>query len=211
MPKRKPRGRPLFRWQRYSHLILAGLALIAAWLYLPPYADSFIGDDFVQQWRIRHLVHNPAGAYRILSPFWTDWYYRPAQNLWFLANRLLFGLQPAAYYALQIGWHLLAVALVYRLARRLGLGRPGALAGAALFAINAQHALTVSWISSIAIIMAAVFSLVAVLCLPFWRQGDKETRRQGEGEMSWPGQLRGQGDRAAFLPLPLSPSPPLPL
>ncbi len=70
------------------------LFLFTVWLYLPDYSDSFVGDDFVQQWRIRKVIEDPIQAYRIFNPVWTDWYYRPMQNLWFLGNRLLFGVNP---------------------------------------------------------------------------------------------------------------------
>ncbi|MCP4357588.1 MAG: hypothetical protein GY796_06190 [Chloroflexi bacterium] len=143
--------------------ILAGVMLTAVFLYLPPYLNSFVGDDFVQQWRIREFVNAPATAYRIFHPFWTNWYYRPLQNVWSLGNRLQFGLNPAAYYFLQVCWHLLVVALLYRLGRLLRLPAWAALVAAAVFAINSQHQLTVSWISSIAIVMGAVFSLAAAV------------------------------------------------
>ena len=141
--------------------IFAGLLLLCAWLYFPPYFDSFVGDDFVQQWRIREFVTAPADAYQILHPFWTNWYYRPLQNLWFLGNRLQFGLNPFGYYTLQILCHLLAISLLVRMVRLLRLPPWAVLATAVLFAINGQHQLTVSWISSIGIVLGAVFSLAA--------------------------------------------------
>jgi hypothetical protein len=147
----------------FARFVLVGVLLICVWLYLPPYADSFVGDDFVQQWRIREFVMNPTGAYQIFHPFWTTWYYRPLQNLWFLGNRLAFGLNPFGYYYLQICGQLLVVALLYRLARWLGLPVWAGLVTAVLFAINGQHHLTVSWISSIAIVLGALFSLAAAV------------------------------------------------
>lgn len=142
-------------------IAFVALLLFCLWLYLPAYHDSFVGDDFVQQWRIREFVRAPAGAWQILSPFWTNWYYRPLQNLWFLGNRLQFGLNPFGYYALQVLVHLLAISLLYRLARFLRLPVWAGFVTAVLFAINGQHQLTVSWISSIAIVLGAVFSLAA--------------------------------------------------
>lgn len=161
------RSKPIYFKQLLSKpwlfFIVCSLGIFSLWLYLPPYIDSFLGDDFVQQWRIRTLITQSDNIWQVFNPTWTDWYYRPVQNLWFLANRLAFGLNPFGYYVLQIYWHLLAVALVYKLARQLGLARPGAIVATALFAINASHQLTVSWISSIAIIMGAVFALAATV------------------------------------------------
>ncbi|MGH2538082.1 MAG: hypothetical protein ACRDHL_11860 [Candidatus Promineifilaceae bacterium] len=154
----------------------AFLLIVTGLLYLPPYLDAFVGDDFVQQWRIRAFVGAPAEAFRVFSPYWTNWYFRPLQNLWFLGNRLLFGLEPAGYYGLQLGWHFLAVSLVFALGRQLGLGRLGAFVAAALFAVNAQHQLIVGWISSIGNIMSLVFSLAALVSwLAYVRGGRRPT------------------------------------
>lgn len=167
MPKSARRHRSGWgrSWQTYHLPAMIALLLFTLWLYIPPYLNSFVGDDFVQQWRIREFLDQPLAAYRILGPFWTDWYYRPLQNLWFLSNRLVFGLKPFAYYFLQISLHLISVALLFQLARRLKVGVLGAFVTAALFAVNAEHQLTVSWISSIGIVSALTLSLVAVSLL----------------------------------------------
>ncbi|MFN2189938.1 MAG: hypothetical protein ACK2T3_14335, partial [Candidatus Promineifilaceae bacterium] len=150
-------------WLRPAALpILVGILLITLALYLPPYLDSFLGDDFVQQWRIRDLVAEPGSALQVFQPDWTDWYYRPLQNLWMLLNRLLFGLAPAASYFLQGCLHLLGISLIYRVSRGFGIGRLGALIAASLFAINIEHHLTVDWISSIGVVAASTLSLGAV-------------------------------------------------
>jgi hypothetical protein len=165
----------------------ASVLLLCTWFYLPPYWDSFVGDDFVQQWRIRELISSPTRAYQVFHPFWTTWYYRPLQHLWFLANRLTFSLNPFAYYYLQLCWHLLAVCLLYRLARLLRLPAWAGLLTAVLFAINGQHQPTVSWISSIAIVMGTFFSLaaaVAYLCyLDPWQPGQPQTAATAKGKI----------------------------
>jgi len=111
------------------------ILLIAAILFLPSYLDSYLGDDFVQQWRIRKLIGEPFRALNVFNPDWTDWYYRPLQNLWILFNRQLFGLTPAAYYFLQVSWHLVSISLLFRVARGFGAGRLAALLAAGLFSI----------------------------------------------------------------------------
>jgi hypothetical protein len=133
-------------------------------LYVPPYRTDFVGDDFVQLGFIAEFLDRPATAYQVLHPTWTTWYYRPVQNLWFLANRLTFSLNPFGYYWLQALWHALTIALVYRLARSLRLPGLAALAGAMLFALNLHHHDVVAWISSIAIIQGAAISVLAVIC-----------------------------------------------
>ncbi len=103
----------------------------------------------------------PENAVEIFGPFWTDWYYRPLQNLWFLLNRLIFGQLPPGYYFLQIYCHLITVSLVFLIAKSLRLGRWIAFGVATLFAINGQHQLTVGWISSIGNVLGTMFALAA--------------------------------------------------
>ena len=146
----------------FSLWFLVLLILFTFWLYSPDYSDSFVGDDFVQQWRIRKLIEEPIQAYKIFNPVWTDWYFRPIQNLWILGNRMLFGVNPFGYYYLQIGMHLLAISVLYRLSRKLKVNIPGALLTALLFAVSSQHLLTVSWISSIGNVISALATLAAV-------------------------------------------------
>ncbi|HSM56688.1 MAG TPA: hypothetical protein VK879_11085 [Candidatus Sulfomarinibacteraceae bacterium] len=136
--------------------------LLSLLLYLPPYKNAFVGDDYLHLSYISPFLEDPLQALQVFHPLWTTWYYRPLQNFWILLNRLLFGLKPVPYYYLLALWHTLAVCAVYALARRLGLRRAGALLATTLFAINAQHHDVAAWISSIATIMTTLFSLLAV-------------------------------------------------
>jgi hypothetical protein len=162
---------------RLQKFVLPGMVILllaTLILFLPPYLDSFIGDDFVQQWRIRKLIATPEESYNVFRPDWTNWYYRPLQNLWFLGNRLLLGLLPSGYYYLQVLWHLLSISLIYNIARRIDVGPFGAFVAALLFAINSEHHLTVDWVSSIGMVAATMLSLVSVmLFLNFLRRGNQ--------------------------------------
>jgi len=144
-----------------SLALMVLLLLFSMGALLAPYFIHFIGDDYVQLWRIRNIVASPESAIEIFSPYWTDWYYRPLQNLWFLLNRLIFGLEPPGYYFLQIYCHLIVVSLVFLIARGLRLGRWVAFGVATLFAINGQHQLTVGWISSIGNILSIMFAMAS--------------------------------------------------
>jgi hypothetical protein len=142
--------------------LMVPLALLAFIVYLPPYAGSFIGDDYVQLDRISDLLSRPWAAYELLDPFRQSWYYRPLQNLWFLANRLLFGLNPFPFYYLQISVHVLVVAMLYRVARQLRVASAPALAVALLFAFHGHFFDVVTWLSSIAVLLVTLSSLAAV-------------------------------------------------
>lgn len=144
-----------------TRLVLAAIILLAAALYLPPYKEAFVGDDYLHLGYIAGFLDNPLRSLRVFHPLWTTWYYRPLQNLWFLANRSLFALTPFGYYYLQVLVHATVVVALYTFGRKVGLARAAALLAAALFAINAQHHDVVSWLSSIAILLVALFSLLA--------------------------------------------------
>lgn len=136
-----------------------GLLWLTLLIYFPPYARAFVGDDYVQLDYILQFVARPFTAFQLFNPFTLTWYYRPLQNLWFLANRLTFGYEPFGYYWLGLLLHALVVALVYRVARQMGLRPSFALAAAALFAVHKHYVDVVAWISAIAIVMAGFFTL----------------------------------------------------
>ena len=146
--------------------LIAGssLTLLAIlWLFIPPYRDAFIGDDYVQLNRISQFLSRPFEAWQVMLPNWQTWYYRPLQNLVFVGNRLLYGLNPFGYYIGLILWHLLSMALVYRLSRQLKLARPFAAAVALLFGLHGHHHDVVTWLSAVAIVAAAALSAAGLI------------------------------------------------
>ncbi len=142
--------------------VLIGLILLAWWVYYPPFVRYFVGDDYIQFDYVKQFWQRPYLAWQLLNPYTLNWYYRPLQNLWFLLNRQVFGYNPAGYYILQLGLHSLAVVLLYRVARQFGLNRFAAVSTAVLFAIHSHWVDVVTWISSVAIVMEAVFSLLTL-------------------------------------------------
>ena len=147
---------------KLGQMFVLGLILAALVVYFPPYARAWVGDDYVQLGYILPFVARPFTALQLFNPTTLGWYYRPLQNLWFLANRLVFGLNPAAFYWQLLLWHALATALVYRTARQWGIRPFAAACAAALFAIHGHYVDVVAWVSSVAIVMTAVFSLLSL-------------------------------------------------
>ncbi|MBE7529765.1 MAG: hypothetical protein HND44_15160 [Chloroflexi bacterium] len=146
----------LARWGMVA-LILATLVV-----YMPPFIRSFVGDDYIQFDYVKRFVQEPATILQVFNPNAVPWYYRPTQNIWFWLNRLILGWEPFGYYIILLWFHALAVALIYRVARQFRLGVAAALVTAVLFAIHAHWVDVVTWISSVAIVMGAIFSLAAV-------------------------------------------------
>lgn len=164
-------NKPLIR-----NLTLVTILLYVLWLYFPPYSNSFIGDDYVQFWRIRKFIISPQKAYQIFNPLWTDWYFRPLQNLWFLANRLIFQLQPLAYYYLQLILHLVSATFVFALAKRLQLGNFFAIFATIIFAAVGHFQLTVAWISSIGNVLSSLMAFGGLVIYITYLQRPKKER-----------------------------------
>ena len=139
-----------------------GLMLLAFLVLFPPYDWSFVGDDFVQFKYVWPFMERPFTAITLLNPYTLPWYYRPVQNWWFLANRFIFGFNPFPYYAILASFHALAIGLIYRTSRQLRLSPLAAFCAAALFAVHAHWVDVVGWMSSVAIVLGAIFNLAAV-------------------------------------------------
>ncbi|MCA9916852.1 MAG: hypothetical protein KC445_02825 [Anaerolineales bacterium] len=146
----------------YPRLALIGLILITLLVYYPPFDWAFVGDDYVQFDFIKAGMANPWAYLSLFNPYNSTWYYRPLQLSWFGLLEMIFHYLPNGYYWVALLFHVLTVALVYRVARQFKLGWLTAVLTAALFAIHSHWVDVVTWISSIAIVQAALFSLLAV-------------------------------------------------
>ncbi len=147
---------------KLAQMFVVGLLLGAALLYFPPYKWAWVGDDYVQFDYVLAFLKRPLSAIQLFNPYFLPWYYRPLQNLWFLGNRLVFGLNPVPFYWQMVLWHSLATALVYRVLRQFEITPLAAVLATALFAIHGHYVDVVGWNSSVAIVMAAVFSLASL-------------------------------------------------
>ncbi len=146
----------------YLQFTLIGLILITLSIYYPPFAWAFVGDDYVQFDYIKEVIANPVLGFSLFNPYYLSWYYRPLQLVWFSLLEAIFHFVPQGFYWMALLFHALAIALVYRVARQFKLGTFTAVLAAAIFAIHGHWVDVVTWISSIAIVLAAVFSLLTV-------------------------------------------------
>lgn len=145
-----------------AKLALIGLLLITLSIYFPPFAWAFVGDDYVQFDYIKDVIAQPWLSLSLFNPYTLPWYYRPLQLIWFWLLQGIFNFTPGGYYWIELLVHALAVALVYRVARQVKFSPFTAVLAATLFAIHGHWVDVVSWLSSIAIVLAAVFSLAAM-------------------------------------------------
>lgn len=142
-----------------ARLVVVALIWVTLVIYMPPFIRSFVGDDYIQFDYVKPFLAEPTSIWRVFGPTAVAWYYRPLQNVWFWANQLVLGWEPTGYYVVLLWLHALAVALLYRVGRQFGLGQLAAIATAVLFAIHSHWVDVVTWISCVAIVLGAIFSL----------------------------------------------------
>ncbi len=119
---------------------------------------GFIKDDF--RWIRETRVESPADLARLFER--TDGFYRPLVSLTFALNSATAGLSPRAYGLTNLSMVIASAALVWLLARRLGLAAGPALVAAGAWAFN-FHGINMSilWISGRTALMVTFFALLA--------------------------------------------------
>jgi Flp pilus assembly protein TadD len=90
-------------------------------------------------------------------------YYRPLQDVWLAANYHLFGFAPPGWHLAIVAVHLIAVWLVFQIARELTDSRWTPIIAATLFGVLPIHAQAVVWPTAIPLPMSALFELAAFL------------------------------------------------
>ena len=134
-----------------ENLILGCILALTALAYLRCLGNAFVLDD------VPMIVRNPElGDWSFLWKAFTReefWYsdatflphfrnYRPLLLVWYWIDHQLFGLNPAPWHASIVALHLLAVWLVFKIARRLAGDSTSALLAASLYALTPIHAAT---------------------------------------------------------------------
>ncbi len=87
-----------------------------------------------------------------------------AAGVWLAVNFHLFGFAPAGWHLAIVAVHLIAVWLVFEIARELSATRWTPLIAATLFGVIPIHAQAVVWPTAIPLPMSAAFELAALLC-----------------------------------------------
>jgi hypothetical protein len=126
---------------RRNQILLVLLLLLTAWLYRASLHFGYVWDDPLFFGR---LLERPVMA--LLQPIPDFHFFRPGVMIY---NRLFAGangyFNALPHHAAQLGWHLLNIALLYALARRLGLRQSIASAAAILFALHPFSQQAVVW------------------------------------------------------------------
>lgn len=155
--------------------------LLAVLVYAPAPWGGLVWDDPI-------LIENQLPAFvswrdAIWPPAnidqWSDNYYRPALTLSYMADRALYGNDPAGWHLSNVLFHTAATFGLFVLLRRLLGARAGAVAGAVagatIFAVHPIHTETVCWITGRSDVVAAMFLIPALHLFLHWRD-----------RLSWP-------------------------
>jgi hypothetical protein len=155
-----------------ERIYLWGILAVTGIVYLRSLSNGFVLDDVVMQ------VKNPdLPAWSFLWKGFTRsefWYsdagfvqvqqyrnYRPILLVWYWLDYHLFGLHPAGWHASIVAVHLVAVWIVFKIARRLGTDSTAALVAAAAFALTPVHVGAVVWMAASGMVLGSTLMLGA--------------------------------------------------
>ncbi len=162
--------------------VLVALALVlSALAYLNTLRFQFVYDDLpqiVNNFRVHSLRHAPR---LFVEHVWSQFsgqpgnYYRPLFELWLAINYKLFGLNAGWWHATAVVAHLVVVAMVYVLARRIMADRLTAAMATVIFALHPTHIESVAWVSGIPDVLLAVFVIGSMLSYARSRDTKRES------------------------------------
>src|ERR1700688_3204600 len=145
---------------------LAVILCVTFLVYFPCLGNGFVSDDrevlldnqHIRQWSFLwwSAVRNEYWYMGAFVP-----YYRPVQDAWLWFGYHLFGLNPAPWHATMVAIHLVAVAVVFKIALRLTRSQYSAALASVLFALVPLHAEAVAWQPGIDVLLSGTFELAA--------------------------------------------------
>ncbi len=160
-------------------LLLAVLSLAACATFWPMLRGEFVYDDL---WLVAQNPSLNSFGDLLSSLGGSHWdfmdarsaqsvgHWRPLTMLSLYVGSMLGHGAPVGFHALSLVLHLIAIALVFELTRRIARDTTIAFFVALLFALHPVQVEPVSWISSINDPLQAVFSLATMLCFFAWRE-----------------------------------------
>lgn len=163
-------------WLKSPTLLLSVMGLLTFVLYSGTLTFPFVWDDNPQ------IVNNPiirswsAVPRAFGSDLWyhssrNQLYYRPLFTTWSTLNYALFELRPWGWHLGAVVLHVLAVVVLFFLARRLGLEYWTAVLTSLIFALHPVHIECVAWISAASDTMVTILFMSALIA--FLKSRDK--------------------------------------
>lgn len=167
---RLPQHEHGLEWTKTDWILLASILVATFLCYAPALGYAFVYDDRllilnnpqILSWRnVPHffLENFIAPAY----PHAPAVYYRPVLLVWMVLNAKIWGMHPVGWHLTAIALHLIVVAEVYVLARRLLSNRLGAAVAASVMALHPVHVECVAWVMAEAEPLAASLAIGSLL------------------------------------------------
>ena len=152
----------------WSRLAIGVAVLLAGLVYVNALDNPFVYDDrrlIVENRSIRPPLNLQAVVLREVA--------RPAVNISYAIDRVLWGPSPAGFHVTNVLLHMLNVALLFEFVRR-GTGRiVSAFLAAALFAVHPMMTQAVGYISGRAEVLCTTFVLMALAAARRWMLGGR--------------------------------------
>ena len=152
----------------WSRLAIGVAVLLAGLVYVNALDNPFVYDDrrlIVENQSIRPPLNLQAVVLREVA--------RPAVNISYAIDRVLWGPSPAGFHVTNVLLHMLNVALLFEFVRR-GTGRVvSAFLAAALFAVHPMMTQAVGYISGRAEVLCTTFVLMALAAARRWMLGGR--------------------------------------
>jgi Tfp pilus assembly protein PilF len=156
---------------RTGRYLLALSLFLTALVYIGTFRFGFVLDDPIQ------ITNNPlVKSWTSLPLFFTHhvWaqmglttignFYRPLFSTWLLINYQIFGDNPAGWHMTTVAMHMIVVALVFFLARRVLRNEFAGGVAALVFALHPAHVESVAWVSGVTDPLGASLMLGSLLC-----------------------------------------------
>jgi protein O-mannosyl-transferase len=157
------------RWKSREYLMLAAVLIVTALVCSRALSNGFLFDDHplvlenvtIGDW-LFPLKALTRDEYWYSDASWVPHSrYRPVLLIWFWLDYHLFGLHAPFWHASILAVHLMAVWLVFKIARVLVDDSNSALLAALLFGIIPVHAQAVDWVSASGLVIGTTLELAA--------------------------------------------------
>ena len=163
------------RWHTINIVVLFALCALA---FFNALGAQFVYDDkhqilenaFIQNpnlvWTgVTHDVWAFKGEGRVYSSYW-----RPIFVVWMAANWFFEGPDPKMWHLFNLGIHLLAVFLAYKMLIRLRIPTAVAAFATAIFAVHPTRSESVTWVAGSPDILMAIFLFGSILAFVSWHE-----------------------------------------
>jgi len=148
--------------QRQHWVLLAILAVLTLLTYVSTFGFKFVYDDHGLAESPRYFDSLTWIPEYFKHPFTLN-YYRPLVMVWFLFNRLAFGLHPAGWHVTLVLLHVVVSLVAYCAALRLTRSVAIAAITAAIFAVHPAHVESVAWVAGVPDPLLALFAFLAFI------------------------------------------------